>query len=130
MTVLASYRALAGILVYGTICLFTCCRSVVADGIHHYVFFDRERGRIHDPAFLRTEAFAGAQLKYTWRELEPRPDAYDFRDIRKDLDFLATKGKRLFIQLQDASFTPSIFCVPEYLMQDPQFNGGADKQYN
>ena len=43
---------------------------------------------------------------------------------------LASKGKRLFIQLQDASFTPSIFCVPEYLMQDPQFNGGADKQYN
>src|SRR5438477_9086829 len=104
--------------------------SVAAKGVHHYVFFNRERARIHERAFLETKAFEGAQLKYTWRELEPEKDAYDFSAIRQDLAFLTSKGKRLFIQLQDSSFDNSIVNVPRYLLQENQYNGGADKQYN
>jgi hypothetical protein len=98
--------------------------------LRHYVFVNRDRQRIADPAFLQTKAFEGAQLKYTWRELERGKDQYDFSDIRHDLAFLNSKGKRLFIQIQDASFDVSIVPIPRYLLTDPQYHGGADKQYN
>jgi hypothetical protein len=93
------------------------------------VFFNLDRGRIADPAFLKTKAFEGAQLKYTWRELEPGEGAYDFRAVRHDLRFLRSKGKRLFLQLQDVSFDNSIVNVPGYLRTDPRYHGGADPQY-
>ena len=113
-------------------CLFvclTCCARAGGEGTHHYVFFNRDRERISDAAFLGTKAFEGAQLKYTWRELERGKDGYDFSDIERDLMFLNSKGKRLFIQLQDASFDPNIINVPRYLLNDARYNGGADKQY-
>ena len=69
-------------------------------------------------------------MKYTWRELEPEEGVYDFSFIRKDLAFLISKGKRLFIQLQDVSFDDSIVNVPRYLLRDSRYNGGADRQYN
>lgn len=96
---------------------------------NHYVFVNRDRERIKDSIVLRTKAFAGFQIKYTWRELEPAKDRYDFNAIRDDYSFLALKGKRLFIQLQDSSFDDKIQNVPEYLIREPQFNGGADRQY-
>jgi hypothetical protein len=107
-----------------------CYGNACAQGIRHYVFFDLERERIHDRTFLATKAFAGAQLKYTWRELEPNKDAYDFRAIRKDLAFLTSQGKRLFIQLQDVTFAPTVLYVPKYLVDEKMYHGGADKQYN
>ncbi len=107
------------------------CSSVsIAKEIHHYVFFDREREHISDPEFLQTTAFEGAQLKYTWRELETEKDNYNFGIIQSDLDFLTSKGKKLFIQLQDVSFDVSIINVPKYVMENETYNGGADKQYN
>jgi hypothetical protein len=108
----------------------TFCTGAMADGLHHYVFFNRDRGKISDAAFLNTTAFEGAQLKYTWRELEPQKDSYDFSAIRHDLLFLKSKGKTLFIQLQDVSFDPSIVNVPAYLLKDPKYHGGAGKQYH
>ena len=69
-------------------------------------------------------------MKYVWRQLEHGKDNYDFGDIRHDLAFLNSKGKRLFIQIQDASFDPTIVPVPRYLLDDPQYHGGADYQYN
>src|SRR5580765_3167291 len=100
------------------------------DRPHHYVFFNRDRERISDAAFLETKALEGAQLKYTWRELERGKDGYDFSAIEHDLTFLTSKGKKLFIQLQDASFDPKIVNVPRYLLDDARYHGGADKQYN
>ena len=107
-----------------------CWTDANAAGIHHYVFFNRDRERISDAQFLRTKSLEGAQLKYTWRELEPGKDGYDFSPIAHDLAFLNSKGKKLFIQLQDASFDPKIVNVPRYLPDDPQYHGGADKQYS
>lgn len=60
-------------------------------------------------------AFEGAQLKYSWRELEPEKGAYKFDPIRRDLGFLAAKGKKLFIQLQDVSFDDAIVNSPRYI---------------
>jgi hypothetical protein len=97
---------------------------------HHYVFFNRDRERIAEASFLATSALEGAQLKYTWRELEPESDAYDFASVRKDLRFLTSKGKKLFIQLQDASFSETIINVPRYLLSDGRYHGGVAQQYH
>jgi hypothetical protein len=99
-----------------------------AKTVHHYVFFGAERERITETSFLETKAFEGAQLKYTWRELEPAKDHYDFSSIRKDLEFLTSKGKKLFIQLQDSSFSDKWNPVPKYLLTE-EYHGGAAPQY-
>jgi hypothetical protein len=97
--------------------------------VHHYVYFNRDRGRIRDASFLGTTAFSGAQLKYTWRELEPEKGRYDFEAIAGDLGFLTARHKSLFIQIQDVSFDPAIVNVPDYLRNDPHYGGGAARQY-
>jgi hypothetical protein len=106
--------------------LTVLCAAAGAE--HHYIFFNRDREKIAEPAFLRTAALDGAQLKYTWRELEPRQDAYDFAPIGRDLEFLQSKGKRLFVQLQDVSFDSSIVNVPQYLRDDDRYHGGIARQ--
>jgi hypothetical protein len=100
-----------------------------AADVHHYVFFNRDRERIADPVFLSIKALEGAQLKYTWRELERQKDQYDFGEIQRDLTFLKSKGKKLFIQVQDASFDTNIVPIPRYLSEDTRYHGGADLQY-
>jgi len=75
------------------------------------------------------EQFDGAQIKYTWRSLEKEKDKYDFSSIEEDLAFLSSKGKKLFVQIQDVSFVPSIKNVPDYILNDPEYNGGANLQY-
>ncbi len=100
------------------------CGGAVMAETRHYVFFNMDRERISDRSFLETDSIQGAQLKYTWKELEPQKDRYDFLSIEKDLDFLTSKGKRLFIQLQDSSFDADRVNVPLYLLNDAQYNGG------
>jgi hypothetical protein len=105
-------------------------RIARAKPVHHYVFFGQDREKIATASsFLETKALAGAQVAYTWRQLEPEKDAYDFSIIREDLTFLASRGKKLFVQLQDVSFSAARINVPRYLLHDPIYNGGADKQY-
>ena len=98
--------------------------------LHHYVFFGRDRERIAEPSFLETKAFEGAQVRYAWKQLEHGEDGYDFSDIEHDLAFLKSKNKKLFIQIQDISYDMSIVPLPRYLMSNPAYHGGADKQYN
>ena len=95
----------------------------------NFVYFGRDRSRISDAEFLATDSAIGAQLKYTWRELEPERDRYDVRLILDDLAFLEQHGKRLFIQLQDLSFDNDIVNVPDYLREDPAFGGGVARKY-
>jgi hypothetical protein len=130
MTLFAKSKTFAHLFLFCLLLLGSGYGSALADGLRHYVFFNREREKIHEASFLNTKAFAGAQLKYTWRELEPTQDTYDFSAIRKDLAFLTSKGKRLFIQLQDVTFDPAYICIPKYLLNDARFHGGADKQYS
>lgn len=99
-----------------------------ANGPKNFIFFERERYRIAEPAFLENGAIVGAQLKYTWRELEPERDRYEFQPLLDDLAFLEKNGKRLFIQVQDVSFSEEVL-VPEYLLTDPAFSGGAARKY-
>ena len=110
--------------------LFLSCASVSAKPVHHYVFFGQDREKIKDTkSFLETSKFEGAQIAYSWRQLEPTKDNYDFSPVREDLAFLKLKGKKLFVQLQDVTFNEKRINVPKYLLEDPKYNGGAFKQY-
>jgi hypothetical protein len=98
--------------------------------VRHYVFFGRDRDALRQASsFLRSTSFEGAQVVYSWRQLEPEPGVYDFAVIRDDLTLLQANGKKLFVQVQDVSFTPARVNVPEYLLHDPRYGGGADRQY-
>jgi hypothetical protein len=97
--------------------------------VRHYVYFNTKRERITEPWFLASAIFDGAQLKYTWPELEPEKNRYDFSGIRHDLTVLRRNGKRLFIQLQDVSFHASIINAPRYLLTDTAYHEGIAGQY-
>lgn len=98
--------------------------------IKHFVFFSRERERIYETNFLTNENIIGAQLKYMWRELEPIKDQYNLELIQRDLDFLTSKGKKLFIQIQDVTFdTAFAKPIPDYLITDTEYHGGVNIQY-
>ena len=117
-----------GVAAFATTFLISCTPAWAAE-LHHYVFFNLDRERIHEPSFLETKAFDGAQIKYTWKQLEPEQDKYDFAMIQSDLDFLKTHGKRLFIQLQDVTFDPKTNCVPQYLTREAKYHGGVAQEY-
>ncbi len=104
--------------------------AAAGDAVHNYVYYGRDRERISNEAFLGTARFEGAQLMYAWKELEPEENTYDFSEIQKDLEFLKSKGKKLFLQLQDATFDPSVAAVSKYLLRNPKYNGGAVYQYD
>jgi hypothetical protein len=70
--------------------------------------------------------FRGIQKTYTWRELEPEPDRYDFSAIRADLAFLGKHDRRLVIQVQTKTFGPGQNYCPEYLA-GPAYGGGVYK---
>ena len=98
-----------------------------AGGPHQFVYFGADRERIADPAFLETPVSVGAQLRYSWRELEPTRDHYAFEGLLKDLTFLEAHGRRLFVQIQDVSFGEHL-PVPDYLLA-AEFGAGAARKY-
>jgi len=88
---------------------------ITQDNIRHFVYFSRDRENIIDHDFLNNKRFFGAQIMYSWRELEPEKDVYDFSKIVQDYTYLKTKNKKLYIQLQDATFSTKYKAVPVYL---------------
>jgi|GEM_PF-425430 len=113
--------------------LFLCIPSatpVSAKTLHHFVFFGMDREKLQTTkSLLDTKAFEGAQVAYFWRQLEPGKDEYDFSLIREDLAFLNAHGKKLWVQIQDVSFSERWVPVPKYLIRDPRYHGGANRQY-
>jgi len=97
------------------------------DEISHFVYFARDREAMHDHPFLQIPRFQGAQIMYSWRQLEPLRGEYDFSAIREDYMYLAAHGKKLFVQLQDATFMNNNVGVPDYLLTQ-EFDGGAIQQ--
>ncbi|THC89456.1 hypothetical protein EYZ11_011098 [Aspergillus tanneri] len=69
----------------------------------------------------------GVQSLYSWRSLEPRKDHYDFSAIARDVNITASKGKQLWIQIQDRSFSIARDPVPDYL-HHPIYNNGSVPQ--
>ncbi|AXT53301.1 hypothetical protein D1818_21650 [Aquimarina sp. BL5] len=102
---------------------------VPQDTIKHFAYFSRDRALIIDHLFLFESEFEGAQIMYSWKDLEPIKDQYDFSIIKKDIDYLKRFDKKLFVQLQDATFSIKYNAVPNYLLTD-EYGGGAVMQYN
>jgi len=99
------------------------------DSIKHFVYFARDRELIHDHPLLNTDRIAGAQIMYSWRQLEPERGEYDFSVIYEDYNYLLLHGKKLFIQFQDVTFNTKYIAIPEYLMTE-EFDGGCTLSYN
>ncbi len=97
------------------------------DSIKHFVYFARDRDLIHDHAFLSIQRFAGAQIMYSWEQLESQKGQYDISIIQEDYNYLLKYNKKLFIQLQDATFNPKYKGVPAYLLTS-EYDGGAINQ--
>lgn len=104
----------------------TC--PIAPDAIRNFVYFAKDRDALRAHPLLSIDRFIGAQIMYAWRDLEPSEGRYDFAAIREDVDFLASHGKRLFIQLQDASFSPTYRPVPDYMLTD-DYDGGVIAQH-
>jgi hypothetical protein len=77
---------------------------------------------------LARDDIGGAQVVYSWKELEPAEDRYDFSAIERDLAQTAALGKELVIQIQDRFFQPEAKNIPAYLMTDPRYGGGLAPQ--
>ena len=77
--------------------------------------------------YLNNSEIEGAQIIYSWKRLEPKKDVYNIEPILKDLYFLSRHGKKLFIQIQDRSFSIDNIPVPNYLLTD-EYDGGVAKQ--
>lgn len=112
-----------------TLCLFTLNNAFGQKKIEHFIYFELNRDRIHDTAFLNNKSIAGAQLKYMWRELELTENQYNLDLIQNDLDFLTSKGKKLFIQLQDVTFDTIFKPAPDYIITDKRYHGGVNIKY-
>lgn len=97
------------------------------DTIRHFMYFARGRERIHDHLLLKTKKIAGAQIMYPWVLLEPEKGLYDFSIIREDYEYLLSYGKKLFIQLQDATFNAAYVGIPAYLLTEEYDGGSAPK---
>lgn len=105
----------------------TC--PITQDSIHHFVYFSRDREAIKDHPLLLSSRFVGAQIMYSWKELEPEKGRFNFSIIKEDIAYLSKYGKKLFIQLQDATFDKRYKAVPDYLLTN-EYDGGAVFQYN
>ncbi|HUS34630.1 MAG TPA: hypothetical protein VM680_04685 [Verrucomicrobiae bacterium] len=97
---------------------------------HNFVFFGNERELLSDHPFLKIKGFDGAQITYSWKQLEHGEDGYEFDDIDADVKLLKAHNLKLWIQLQDTTFMPNRQAVPAYIMKGKEYNGGANPQYN
>jgi hypothetical protein len=97
-------------------------------GPSNFVYFGRDHEPALEPAFLQARGVDGAQLTFTWQELEPKRGQYGFAEIERYLAILGRHGKRLWIQLADVTFGNRL-PVPEYLRVDTAFHGGVARKY-
>lgn len=93
-----------------------------------YLFLGKNPAKNYKQLLLNKN-IKGAQIVYSWRELEPQKNVYNFKPIMKDLAFLQSIHKSLFVQIQDRSFYPKVIPVPTYLLSK-KYDGGIAKQVN
>ena len=99
-----------------------------SSNIKHFVYFSKDRARIKNHPFLKIPKFKGAQIMYSWKQLEPEKGKYNFSIIKEDYAYLLSHGKKLFIQLQDGTFDSKYDAVPKYLKTN-EYDGGSVIQY-
>lgn len=56
--------------------------------------------------YLQEPAIRGFNIRYSWADLEPEPNRYDFSALRRDLKTAAAHRKQLVAFLTDKTFSP------------------------
>lgn len=107
---------------------FTVAPIARAEAVRNYVYVGRDREKLAEPGFLDHRGVDRFQVKYSWKQLEQGKDHYVFEDIRADLALLKSKGKGLFIQIQDSNFVLEFVPVPKYLLEDPGYHSAVAYQ--
>ena len=54
------------------------------DNIRHFVYLSRDREALQNHPILDIPRFDGAQIMYSWKQLEPEKGQYDFSEITED----------------------------------------------
>jgi hypothetical protein len=101
--------------------------NLAAAGPENYLFVGSDELESLAALIQRTD-IGGVQIVYSWKSLEPAEDQYDFSRIEKDLRYLDTMNRKLFIQLQDRFFEIEHKNVPQYLLTEPIYGGGLVPQ--
>jgi len=97
---------------------------------HYYTIISSGK---NNPEYLKkvyselssTTALRGIQVRYSWAELEKSYGVYDFTSIEKRLSELSSKNKRLMILLELKSWGANTALVPDYLKNNPIYEGGV-----
>lgn len=98
--------------------------------IRNFMFIGMDREQLMDTSRWATNGiFEGVQIAYSWNQLENKKDKYDFSLIEEDLTLLQKYGKKLFVQIQDVTFSFRWNLFPDYLLKDTAYHGGANKHY-
>ena len=80
----------------------------------HYIALMRGNDGQNTMANSIKAGVKGFLKRYTWRELEPSKDQYDFSEIASDLDFLSSQGMHLIVMVEDKTFVNEQ-PLPQYL---------------
>jgi hypothetical protein len=99
------------------------------DSIHHFLYLAEEDLPKAIPLLKRPD-IEGLQILYNWKTLEPSKGQFDFSAISETLAILNTRHKKFFIQVQDRFFSPEARNIPDYLLNDPTYNGGLVPQHD
>ncbi|OGF48107.1 MAG: hypothetical protein A2231_09055 [Candidatus Firestonebacteria bacterium RIFOXYA2_FULL_40_8] len=93
----------------------------------HYVFasFGSTPKDIEEILSNPNNHIKGIQIVYSWRDLEPKKDTYNFSTIEEHLKIVKKYNKQLFISFSERKFHAKDKPVPAYLYDDPKYKGGA-----
>lgn len=95
----------------------------------NFLFLDADDMSDHRDLLARPD-IAGGQIIYPWRQLEPRKDQYDFSKLEQDLAVARSLHKKLWVSISDRTFSLKWKGMPDYLSDDPQYQGGIVFQYS
>jgi hypothetical protein len=95
----------------------------------NFLFLDADDVSDHRDLLARPD-IAGGQVIYPWRLLEPSKDHYDFSKLERDLAVAESLHKKLWVSIGDRTFSLKWKGLPDYLSDDPEYQGGMVFQYN
>ncbi|HEY1212223.1 MAG TPA: hypothetical protein VGE93_01195 [Bryobacteraceae bacterium] len=95
----------------------------------NFLFLDADDMSDHRDMLARPD-IAGGQIIYSWRLLEPRKDHYDFSKLEQDLAVARKLHKKLWVAISDRTFSFKWKSFPDYLSEDPEYQGGTVFQYS
>ncbi|KAF9201918.1 hypothetical protein BGZ59_002458 [Podila verticillata] len=132
MRIFKSVKAMAMIAV-GASMLLASATADASKNVTHFVF--AEDGDLDPIAYIiQRQDISGVQMIYNWKQLESSKGNYTFSDIESDLKKVREiqPGKTLFVQIQDRFDVAGDQSkrIPNYLLVEPEYEGGLLRQVN